>query len=42
VAFSKTSPFVEVDVSSVSLLDMDESVGFSKDVKSAAEGYSIE
>jgi hypothetical protein len=42
VRFSKTTPFVDVDVSSVSLLDMDQDVGFSKDVKSIAEGFLIE
>jgi hypothetical protein len=42
VRFSKANPFVEVDISSVSLLEMDEDVGFSKDVKSVAEGYVIE
>jgi coatomer subunit delta len=42
VRFSKTNPFVDVDVSSVTLLEMDEAVGFSKDVKSIAEGYMIE
>lgn len=42
VRFSKTTPFVDVDVSSVSLLEMDEDVGFSKDVKSVAEGFLIE
>lgn len=42
VRFSKTNPFVEVDISSVSLLEMDETVGFSKEVKSVAEGYVIE
>ncbi|KAL1983611.1 hypothetical protein VTN96DRAFT_10190 [Rasamsonia emersonii] len=42
VRFSKTNPFVEVDISNVSLLEMDENVGFSKEVKSVAEGYVIE
>ncbi|KAL2006785.1 hypothetical protein VTN00DRAFT_9453 [Thermoascus crustaceus] len=43
VSFSKTNPFVDVDVSGVSLLEMEgESVPFSKDVKSVAEGYVIE
>ncbi|CRG89459.1 Coatomer subunit delta [Talaromyces islandicus] len=42
VRFSKTTPFVDVDVSSVSLLEMDQDVGFSKDVKSVAEGFLIE
>lgn len=43
VRFSKATPFVDVDVTNVSLLEMDgESAGFSKDVKSIAEGYVIE
>ncbi|EED21371.1 Coatomer subunit delta, putative [Talaromyces stipitatus ATCC 10500] len=42
VHFSKTGPFVEVDVSSVSLLDMDQEVNFAKDVKSVSEGFIIE
>lgn len=43
VRFSKVSPFVEVDVTNVSLLEMEgESTGFSKDVRSIAEGYVIE
>ncbi|KAI9721709.1 MAG: hypothetical protein M1812_002043 [Candelaria pacifica] len=42
VRFSKTKPFVDVDVSSVTLLDMGEDVSFSKAVKSVAESYMIE
>jgi hypothetical protein len=43
VRFSKANPFVEVDVTNVSLLEMEgESTGFSKDVRSIAEGYVIE
>ncbi|KAF7117377.1 hypothetical protein CNMCM5793_006279 [Aspergillus hiratsukae] len=43
VRFSKANPFVEVDVTDVSLLEMEgESTGFSKDVRSIAEGYVIE
>lgn len=61
VRFLKTSPFVDVDVSSlflewerpgqqltnpqvqsVELLEMDEEVTFSKEIKSVAEGYVIE
>ena len=42
VRFGKTSPFVDVDVSTVSLLEEGEEVPFSKDVKSVAEGYLIE
>ncbi|OJJ45708.1 hypothetical protein ASPZODRAFT_118806 [Penicilliopsis zonata CBS 506.65] len=43
VRFTKTTPFVDVDVTNVSLLEMEgESTGFSKDIKSVAEGYVIE
>ncbi|RHZ59038.1 coatomer subunit delta [Aspergillus thermomutatus] len=43
VRFSKATPFVEVDVTDVYLLEMEgESTGFSKDVRSIAEGYVIE
>lgn len=43
VRFSKTQPFVDVDVLDVSLLEMEgESTGFSKDIRSVAENYLIE
>ncbi|KAJ5578554.1 Clathrin adaptor mu subunit C-terminal [Penicillium hispanicum] len=43
VRFTKTQPFVDVDVTNVSLLEMEgESAGFSKDVRSVAENYLIE
>ncbi|GAB1320295.1 coatomer subunit delta [Madurella fahalii] len=42
VRFSKTSPFVDVDVQSVELLEMNEEVAFSKEIKSVAESYIIE
>lgn len=43
VRFTKVNPFVEVDVTDVSLLEMEgESTGFSKDVKCVADGYLIE
>lgn len=42
VRFNKTNPFVDVDVTGVALLEMAEGVGFSKDVKTVAEGYVIE
>ncbi|KAK4114235.1 hypothetical protein N656DRAFT_777403 [Canariomyces notabilis] len=42
VRFSKTSPFVDVDVQSVELLEMNEEVTFSKEIKSVAESYVIE
>ncbi|KAJ5091290.1 Clathrin adaptor protein [Penicillium alfredii] len=43
VRFSKTKPFVDVDVTDVSLLEMEgESAGFSKDIRSVAENFLIE
>jgi len=44
VRFSKTTPFVDVDVTSVTLLEMDEDVSFTKNVnvKSQTDKYSIE
>lgn len=43
VRFSKVNPFVEVDVTDVSLLEMEgESTSFSKDVRSVTESYVIE
>jgi hypothetical protein len=43
VRFTKTKPFVDVDVHSVSLLEMEgENAGFSKDVRSVAENFLIE
>ncbi|KAA6412110.1 MAG: adaptor complexes medium subunit family [Lasallia pustulata] len=42
VRFSKTRPVVDVDVSSVTLMDMDQGMPFTKDVKSVAESYIIE
>jgi len=42
IRFSKTTPFVDVDVTSVSLIEENEEVTFSKDIKSVADNYSIE
>ncbi|KLU87607.1 coatomer subunit delta [Magnaporthiopsis poae ATCC 64411] len=42
VRFSKTKPFTDVDVLSVTLLEENEDVTFSKDVKSTADSYLIE
>ncbi|KAI9735323.1 MAG: hypothetical protein M1818_006518 [Claussenomyces sp. TS43310] len=42
VKFSKTTPFVDVDVNSVTLLEMEEDVTFSKEIKSIADTYIIE
>lgn len=42
VRFSKSQPFVDVDITSATLLGMNQDVPFSKDIKSIAEGYNIE
>ncbi|CAJ2506066.1 Uu.00g001960.m01.CDS01 [Anthostomella pinea] len=42
VRFSKSSPFIDVDVTSVSLLEENEEVTFSKDIKSVADNYIVE
>ncbi|KAJ5226287.1 Clathrin adaptor mu subunit C-terminal [Penicillium chermesinum] len=43
VRFTKTQPFVEVDVTRASLLEMEgEETGFSKDIRSVAENFLIE
>ncbi|KAI9849161.1 MAG: hypothetical protein M1837_005391 [Sclerophora amabilis] len=42
VKFSKSRPFVDVDVSSVTLSDLSEDVSFSKEVRSNAERYIID
>ncbi|KAK3313497.1 hypothetical protein B0H66DRAFT_577500 [Apodospora peruviana] len=42
VRFSKTSPFVDVDVNSVELFEMGEEVTFSKEIKSVADSFVIE
>ncbi|KAH4199530.1 coatomer subunit delta [Parastagonospora nodorum] len=41
VRFTKSTPFVDVDVSSVTLLSMGQEINFSKEVKSVAEAYEI-
>ncbi|KAF2466327.1 uncharacterized protein BDR25DRAFT_268777 [Lindgomyces ingoldianus] len=41
VRFSKTTPFVDVDVSSVTLLSMNQDINFSKDIKSVADIYEV-
>lgn len=41
VRFTKSQPWVGVDVSSVELLNMDQEVGFSREVRSVAESYQI-
>ncbi|KAI1180083.1 putative coatomer subunit delta [Nemania sp. FL0916] len=42
VRFSKSSPFIDVDVSSVRLVEEDEEVTFSKEIKSVADNYLVE
>ncbi|RYP71684.1 hypothetical protein DL771_004635 [Monosporascus sp. 5C6A] len=42
VRFSKASPFVDVDVTSVSLLEENEEVTFSKNIRSVADSYLVE
>ncbi|KAI1213346.1 uncharacterized protein F4807DRAFT_410666 [Annulohypoxylon truncatum] len=42
VRFSKTTPFIDVDVTSVSLVEENEEVTFSKDVRSVADSYLVE
>ncbi|KAK7433093.1 coatomer subunit delta [Neonectria magnoliae] len=42
VRFNKTSPFMDVDILSASLLEEDEEVTFSKEVKSHADNFLIE
>lgn len=42
IRFSKTTPFIDVDVSSVELLEESEEVTFSKDIKSVADSYLVE
>ncbi|KAI0851702.1 hypothetical protein F5Y00DRAFT_229038 [Daldinia vernicosa] len=42
VRFSKTTPFIDVDVTSVSLVEENEEVSFSKDIRSVAETYLVE
>ncbi|KAI1638877.1 hypothetical protein F4809DRAFT_222882 [Biscogniauxia mediterranea] len=42
VRFSKTTPFVDVEVASVVLIEENEEVKFSKDIKSVADNYLVE
>ncbi|KAL8759269.1 MAG: hypothetical protein Q9199_000882 [Rusavskia elegans] len=42
VRFSKSKPCVDVDIKSVTLLEMDQEMAFSREVKSVAESYLIE
>ncbi|KAJ3540562.1 hypothetical protein NM208_g5011 [Fusarium decemcellulare] len=42
VRFSKSTPYIDVDVSTASLLEEDEEVTFSKEIKSHADNFLIE
>ncbi|KAG9244130.1 hypothetical protein BJ878DRAFT_507674 [Calycina marina] len=42
VKFGKTRPYIDVDVTDVMLVEMDESISFSKEIKSVADQYVIE
>ncbi|KAK6077183.1 Coatomer subunit delta [Seiridium cupressi] len=42
VRFSKTTPFIDVDVLSVALIEENEEVTFSKDIRSVADSYVVE
>ncbi|KAL8930035.1 MAG: hypothetical protein Q9172_000120 [Xanthocarpia lactea] len=42
VRFSKSQPCVDVDINSATLLDLDQDVSFTKEVKSVADSYLIE
>lgn len=41
VRFAKSRPWVDIDVSRVSLLNMNQDLGFAKELRSVAEGYQI-
>ncbi|KAF1819829.1 uncharacterized protein K489DRAFT_324995 [Dissoconium aciculare CBS 342.82] len=41
IRFTKSTPWVDIDVRSVSLVNMGQDLGFSKDVRSVAEGYQV-
>ncbi|GAB7349828.1 hypothetical protein MBLNU459_g0534t1 [Dothideomycetes sp. NU459] len=41
VRFGKTRPFVDIDVSSIELLNMGQEISFSKDIRSVADGYQV-
>lgn len=41
IKFSKSRPWVDIDVASVELLSMGQDIGFAKDVRSVAESYDI-
>jgi len=41
VQFSRTKPYVDIDVTSVALVNMNQDIGFSKEVKSGSDSYKI-
>ena len=41
VRFTKSQPWVDIDVSSVELLNEGQDVGFAKEIRSVAESYTI-
>ncbi|KAF2843495.1 hypothetical protein M501DRAFT_985604 [Patellaria atrata CBS 101060] len=41
VRFTKTKPYVDIDVSAVSLLNENQDISFSRDVKSVADSYLV-
>jgi hypothetical protein len=41
IRFARSTPWVEIDVGSVSLINLGQDLGFSKDIRSVAEGYQI-
>uniref|UniRef100_A0A8H7N260 Coatomer subunit delta n=1 Tax=Bionectria ochroleuca TaxID=29856 RepID=A0A8H7N260_BIOOC len=42
ITFNKTTPYIDIDVSSASLLEENEDVTFSKEIKSHADNFLIE
>ena len=42
ISFAKSKPLIDVDVSSVSLIDMSEEMAFTKEVRSIADAYTVE
>jgi coatomer subunit delta len=41
VRFTKSQPWVDIDVNSVELLNEGQDVGFAKEIRSVAESYTI-
>lgn len=41
ISFARSRPWVDVDIADVQLIAMGQPVGFSKDVRSVAEGYKV-